>query len=148
MSLVSSPDEVLIEAPQPVAGAGLRLHWKERRESFRIQLQQEPLPGIGRDEIDAHFDAMPAHYWERVDPQDLVWGLETIHGFLQLVATPNVPATMPYVDWEQLEQRGQTRIMLCTWDRHGLLAKAAAAFSAVRLNILEADVFTRSDNVV
>jgi len=29
-----------------------------------------------------------------------------------------------------------------------LLAKAAAAFSAVRLNIVEADVFTRADNVV
>ena len=38
--------------------------------------------------------------------------------------------------------------MLCTWDRHGLLAKAAAAFSAVRLNILQANVFTRTDNVV
>jgi [protein-PII] uridylyltransferase len=38
--------------------------------------------------------------------------------------------------------------MLCTWDRHGLLAKAAAAFSAVRLNILQANVFTRADNVV
>jgi len=38
--------------------------------------------------------------------------------------------------------------MLCTWDRHGLLAKAVAALSAVRLNILQADVFTRADNVV
>jgi [protein-PII] uridylyltransferase len=38
--------------------------------------------------------------------------------------------------------------MICTWDRQGLLAKAAAAFSAVRLNIQEADVFTRRDNVV
>jgi [protein-PII] uridylyltransferase len=38
--------------------------------------------------------------------------------------------------------------MLCTWDRHGLLAKAAAAFSGVRLSIVQADVFTRADNVV
>jgi [protein-PII] uridylyltransferase len=38
--------------------------------------------------------------------------------------------------------------MLCTWDRHGLLAKAAAAFSALKLNICKADVYTRSDDVV
>jgi [protein-PII] uridylyltransferase len=38
--------------------------------------------------------------------------------------------------------------MLCTWDRHGLLAKCAACFSASKLDILEANVFTRADNVV
>src|SRR5262245_18230827 len=38
--------------------------------------------------------------------------------------------------------------MHCTWDRHGLIAKAAASFSAVRLNILQADIFTRADNIV
>src|SRR6185436_18583167 len=39
-------------------------------------------------------------------------------------------------------------LMLCTWDRQGLLAKAAASFSAVKLDIVEADVFTRADNIV
>ena len=38
--------------------------------------------------------------------------------------------------------------MICTWDRHGLLAKCAACFSAAKLDILEANAFTRADNVV
>ena len=38
--------------------------------------------------------------------------------------------------------------MLCTWDRHGLLAKVASAFSAVGINIIQADVYTRADSLV
>jgi [protein-PII] uridylyltransferase len=120
----------------------------ERRERLRQQLQQTPLAGISPEEIDVHFSAMPAHYWERVNEADVLWGLETIHGFLKLVATPSIPPTKPFVDWRPGPEADRTRVLFCTWDRHGLLAKAAAAFSAVRLNILQADVFTRADNVV
>jgi len=120
----------------------------ERRERLRQHLQEKPLSGINPEEIEVHFSAMPAHYWERVNEADLLWGLETIHGFLKLVATPSIPPTKPFVDWRPAPEAGRTRVLFCTWDRHGLLAKAAAAFSAVRLNILQADVFTRADNVV
>jgi [protein-PII] uridylyltransferase len=50
--------------------------------------------------------------------------------------------------WRQTPGNDGTQVMLSTWDRQGLLAKAAAALSAVRLNIVQAHVFTRSDNVV
>jgi len=148
MNLATPSDEILVRPSAVLSEPGAHLSWQERREWFRARLQDSAVRGVGPDEMAGHFAAMPAHYWERVNQEDLVWGLETIHGFLSLVAAPNVPPTTPFVDWRQLTQSGQTRIMLCTWDRHGLLAKAAAAFSAVRLNILEADVFTRADNVV
>lgn len=38
--------------------------------------------------------------------------------------------------------------MLCTWDRHSLAAKAAAALSAVGLKIVQADICTRADHIV
>src|SRR3954469_1891180 len=117
MNPVSVRDEVLREPSRSAPDAGSRLEWKECRERFRGDLQQSLPAGLGKDEVEAHFEAMPAHYWERVNQEDLVWGLETIHGFLKFVATPNVPATMPFVNSRQIEQRGQTRIMLCTWDR-------------------------------
>jgi [protein-PII] uridylyltransferase len=132
----------------PAVAAKGRLSWQERREALRARLEQQPLAAIGADEVMAHLDGMPAHYWEHVTEGDLVWGLEIIHGFLSLLATPKVEATKPFVDWHQLPESNRTHVMLCTWDRHGLLAKAAAAFSAVRLNILQADVFTRADSVV
>ncbi len=124
------------------------LPWPERRDWFRARLQQEPPSGLGADELEVHFAAMPPRYWEHVSESDLRWGLATVHGFLQTVAAPNTPSTKPFVDWREMPQSICARVMLCTWDRHGLLAKAAAAFSAVRLNILEAEVFTRADNVV
>jgi len=36
------------------------------------------------------------------------------------------------------------RLMLCTWDRPGLLAKTAAALSTVRLNIFQAVKFSHA----
>src|SRR5947208_3015284 len=118
-------DEMLIEPTPALAEPGLHVPWQERREHFRVGLQEQNLAGIGADEVAAHIEGMPAHYWERVTQRDLRWGLATIHGFLKLVAAADVPATMPLVDWWPGSESGQTRIMLCTWDRHGLLAKAA-----------------------
>jgi len=140
--------EILIEPSDTLEEPGLHVPWQDRREQFRANLQEQQPPGIGTDELTAHFEGMPAHYWERLTHADLFWGLTTIHGFLKLVAAPDVPPTTPLIDWQPGNETSHTRIMLCTWDRHGLLAKAAAALSAVRLNILEADVFTRQDNVV
>jgi UTP:GlnB (protein PII) uridylyltransferase len=124
------------------------LSWNERREFFRSRLELRPLANISSEEVEVHFSTMPRHYWERISESDLVWGLETIHGFLKLVASPQVPATAPFVSWRHSTASPCTRVMLCSWDRHGLLAKAAAAFSAVRLNILQADIFTRADSIV
>ena len=139
----------VVQVPPPTAaGPACGLPWQERRDWFRARLRQQPPPDISTDEIDSHFVTMPAHYWECVTESDLLWSLETVHGFLKLVASAQVPATAPFVGWRQAPESGCTLIMLCTWDRHGLLAKAAAAFSAVKLNILKAEVFTRADNVV
>lgn len=148
MNLAPFPTELVAEAATGMQEPGLALPWQERRDCFRARLEEIPLPGIEPEETAAHFDGMPPHYWKTLNFPDLVWSLETINGFLKLVAAPNVPATTPFMDWRQLGKSGHTRLMLCTWDRHGLLAKASAALSAVRLNILEADVFTRHDNVV
>ena len=120
----------------------------ERRDWLRGRVDQAKLAKIGKDEIHAHFSLMPEYYWETVTEEDLVWSLDTIHGFLHLIASPQVPPTQPFLSWRQIPNSGVTRMLLCTWDRQGLLAKAAACFSAVKLDILEADVFTRSDNIV
>ena len=104
--------------------------------------------GISDDEVEAHFTGMPAHYWNGLTEADLVRGLQTIHRFLAGVATLHTPGTLPILEWRHLPDLDATQVMLCTWDRLGLLAKAAACFSAANLSIQHADAFTRSDNVV
>jgi len=147
----------MITTPNPIPSGMLAarplpserpLFGKERRDHLRGRIDQAKLAKIGRDEIQAHFSLMPEHYWETVTEEDLVWGLETIHGFLHLIAAPQVQPTQPFLSWRQTQNSAVTRMLLCTWDRQGLLAKAAACFSAVKLDIFEADVFTRSDNIV
>ena len=122
--------------------------WQERREWFRKRIEARLPATINPEEVDSHFSAMAPYYWDSVTETDLLWGLETIHGFLRVIASPHLAATTPFVSWRQFQQAHCTRVMLCTWDRPGLLAKAAAAFSAVKLNVLQADIFTRSDNIV
>jgi [protein-PII] uridylyltransferase len=140
--------ESLDGEPQVRSEPSKQLSWNERRDWFHARLVQRADLRITDDERQVHFSHMPHHYWECVTEVELEWGLETVHGFLELVASPEIPATSPFISWRRIGTSGKVRVMLCTWDRHGLLAKAAAAFSAVRLSIVQADVFTRADNVV
>lgn len=125
---------------QPLSGA-------QRLELLRAQIAQRLSPQISPEEVEIHFRAMPALYWEHVSVQDLVWGLETVHEFLKLVATDRAP-TAPVLSWRHTTQVRSRQVMLCTWDRHSLAVKAAAAFTAAGLNISKADLYTRGDNVV
>jgi UTP:GlnB (protein PII) uridylyltransferase len=120
----------------------------ERQAAFRALFAQRPPTGISPDELEVHFSGMPALYWERVTEADLIWGLETVHEFLRLVASPERPVTAPVLRWHATAEADCLAVMLCTWDRHSLAAKAAAAFSGVGLNISQADLFTRADLIV
>ena len=131
----------------PGAYPGLNWPWQRRRDKFRERLRQNPPAEVSPEELEAHFSGMPARYWRQLQEADLFWGLAAVHGFLKLVTGSSASATKPYMDWRR-QPSEQTRVMICTWDRQGLLAKAAAAFSELRLSILTAEAFTRADNLV
>ena len=119
-----------------------------RRDLLYAHLTGAPVPGINQEEVDAHFQGMPARYWEQVGEAQLLWDLQTVHAFLAKLNDPDSADTPVAVDWRREPESGLTKALVCTWDRHGLLAKIAAAFGAMRANIIRADVYTRADNVV
>jgi [protein-PII] uridylyltransferase len=119
-----------------------------RREWLYYHLGFAALSGITADEIEAHFAGMPARYWDTATETEILWGLRTIHRFLYELASPESSGTAPVFDTRNFPEEGVTELMLCTWDRHGLLAKVAGALSALGINILRADVYTRADAIV
>lgn len=106
------------------------------------------LPEIAQEELEIHFAHMPSRYWPRVDTGGVRWHLACIHEFLTRIVDPNEVGTAPVTRWRQFPDRGITEVLVCTWDRAGLLAKVAGAFAEVGLNIVRADIFTRADSVV
>jgi [protein-PII] uridylyltransferase len=117
------------------------------RERLRARLTEHPLRGISRGEVDFYFQSMPRRYWDRVTKTELMWGIETVHAFQARLGTSGSRSPIVVADARPYPERGLTKVMLCCYDRAGLLAKMAACFSALRVNILRADVYTRADGL-
>jgi [protein-PII] uridylyltransferase len=122
--------------------------WQWHRDRFRRRLTQHPLEGIPQEEVDAHFDGMPSRYWDRISDTELVWGLETVHRFLTGLVATESGETAFATDWRHFPNQDITKFLVCTWDRQGLLTKLAGYISALRLNVVRAEVYTRSDNII
>jgi [protein-PII] uridylyltransferase len=122
--------------------------WQWHRDRLCRLLARNPAADFSPEEIDAHFDGMPARYWDRVSDDELVWGLQAVHRFLRRLAANENDGAVAVMDSRHFPQQGCTKVLVSTWDRLGLLTKLAGYISALRLNVLRAEVYTRSDNIV
>ena len=123
-------------------------HVAETRRLRLYELMVVSDPGIRMEELELHFAGMPLRYWPRLEDATLRWHLDIIHEFIDGLTGSDVLLAPPVVRWRHVPERGFSEVVVCTWDRLGLLAKIAGAFAAFGLNIVRADIFTRADNVV
>jgi [protein-PII] uridylyltransferase len=70
-----------------------------------------------------------------------------VNRFFKLQLLEDEHGLDPVVHWRAEPDRGYTALRVCTWDRPGLFSRIAGSLSAVGLNILSAQVFSRSDGL-
>src|SRR5881409_836658 len=120
---------------------------KIERESLQSAVS-ENLPPDYADEIEAHFEFMPDHYFRATDVPEIIEHLKLFRSFLENVSDSGESPLAAAIKWKIMPEQGHSVVTFCTWERERLLAKDAGSFSVVPLNILSADVFPRGDNVV
>jgi [protein-PII] uridylyltransferase len=130
-------------------GAGESLQAETRRREVLAEEVSRLLEGeLEEGELDTHFQLLPPRYFEIHEAPAIRRDLRLVHRFirrqLDLVADPLVPE----LAWRNEQDRGCTTLRVCTWDRPGLFAKITGTLTAAGLNILEAQIFTRLDNIV
>src|SRR5213594_657521 len=117
------------------------------RESLQLAVTENLSPDYA-DEIDAHFEFMPDHYFRASGLADIVEHLKLFRSFLENVSGRGEFPLSPAINWKIVPEQGHSVVTFCTWERERLLAKIAGSFAVVPLNILSADVFSRGDNLV
>jgi [protein-PII] uridylyltransferase len=103
---------------------------------------------ISKEELDAHFASLPARYFEIHTASEIFGDIELAHRFMHRLILENNRALAPVTAWLDEPNRGYNLVKICTWDRAGLFSKIAGSLSAAGLNILSAQIFTRTDGIV
>ena len=121
---------------------------EKQRELLMEEVQRQMPPQLSGEELHAHFGALPARYFQIHSTREVLDDLALAHRFMRLQTSDVEDPLTPIVTWHDLPDRGCNSVKVCTWDRAGLFCKIAGSLSAAGLNILSAQIFTRSDGIV
>jgi [protein-PII] uridylyltransferase len=119
-----------------------------QRELLRQEVRRLMPEGLGLEELQVHFTALPPRYYQIHSAREVLDDLLLTHGFMRHVVRDEQNALGAIVNWHNEPDRGFNTVKVSTWDRPGLFSQIAGSFSAAGLNILCAQVFTRADNIV
>ncbi len=128
-------------------GTEFRRAGQKQREALMQEVRELASKQIGGEELDAHFTTLPPRYFEIHSANEIVDDLELAHRFMHRLVLENNRALSPVTAWLDEPNRGYNLVKICTWDRAGLFGKIAGSLSAAGLNILSAQIFTRTDGV-
>ncbi len=121
---------------------------EEKQRGLLMEEVRELLPAMfSTEELVAHFEALPARYFQIHSAREIHDDLLLAHRFMRLQINEEDKPLAPVVNLHNEPDRGYSVVRVCTWDRAGLFAKMAGSLSAVGLTILSAQIFTRSDGI-
>jgi [protein-PII] uridylyltransferase len=120
---------------------------EKRRASLREQVGRLVSRAVAGDEIRAHFECLPLRYFRVNTAREITADLDLAHEFMRIWLLENGLASRPALQWHNEPDRGYTRVKLVTWDHPGLFWRIAGSFAAAGINILGAQIFSRSDGL-
>lgn len=122
---------------------------KQKGREVLLQNVAEKMARDYADEIEGHFAFMPERYFRIFEPAQIVSHIRLFRKFFHHLHTEEGTAVVsPVFKWLARPEHGHSEVWVCGWDRPRLLERIAGAFLSAQMNILSADVFTRSDNLV
>jgi [protein-PII] uridylyltransferase len=133
--------------PLLAGGTEFRRAGRKQREALLQEARELASKQISDEELDAHFVTLPPRYFEIHTPSEILDDLELAHRFMHRLVFENDHSLSPLTAWLDEPDRGCNLVKICTWDRAGLFGKIAGSLSAAGLNILSAQIFTRTDGI-
>jgi len=121
---------------------------EKQRELMMEEVQELMPPEISDEELHAHFGALLPRYFQIHSTREVLDDLELAHRFMRRQTSDEENPLTPVVNWSNQPDRACNAVKVCTWDRAGLFWKIAGSLSGAGLNILSAQIFTRSDGIV
>lgn len=121
---------------------------EKHREQLRHEVRRLAADHLSPEELEAHFATLPQRYFQIHAPKDVLADLMLTHRFMRLQVSEQEEPLAPVVNWHNEPDRGYNVVKVCTWDRAGLFRMIAGSLSAAGLNILSAQIFTRTDDLV
>lgn len=121
---------------------------EKQRELLMEEVSRLGNGSIGTEELEALFATLPPRYFQIHTAREIFEDLLVAHRFMRLQISEEDSPLTPVVNWHNEPDRGYNTVKVCTWDRAGLFTKIAGSFSATGLNILSAQIFTRTDGIV
>ena len=116
----------------------------------REEQQQAILRRLGRDfteEAEAHFQFMPDRYFQMFEYEEIAAHLRLFRTFFENQKKDEALALAPVFHWIPRPEQSHSEVWVCGWDRPRLLERISGAFLSAQINILSADIFTRSDSL-
>jgi [protein-PII] uridylyltransferase len=121
---------------------------EQQRERLRQEVRRLAPEPLSKEELEAHFASLPPRYFQVHPAKEILAELILAHLFMRLQVSEDEDPLAPVVNWHNEPDRAYNAVKICTWDRAGLFCKIAGSLSAAGLNILSAQIFTRTDDIV
>ena len=138
-----------VKTMRVLTGATEFVRAEEKQRELLLEEVQRLMPEhISLEELQAHFAALPPRYFQIHSAREVVDDLQLAHRFMRLQISDEENPLTPVVDWQNQPDRACNAVKVGTWDRAGLFRKIAGSFSSAGLNILSAQIFTRTDGIV